>query len=301
MRDERRNYVIVGAFVLGMLGAFGIVIALLTGRGGASDPYHVVYDEVMGLSTGTQVLYAGFPVGAVEEISPVLQDGRPRFRVDLRLKRGWRIPEDSVAQITASGLLSAVVVNIESGRSTAFLEPGAEIRGAETTNLFSVVASVAGEIQGLTEQMRPLLASLASNAPELIENLEAATRDLREAVARVNELVGPANSERLATILANAESATANFDAVSADLRATQGRFDRIGTRIESMIERSEADVEHAVVDLHDSLESVSSHIEAINRNVETMTRNLSEFSLQLRRNPSVLIRGRSSEGTDAR
>ena len=299
MRDERRNYVIVGGFVIAVLTGLVVAIAVLSGRTGATDPYHVHYDDVMGLSSGTQVLYAGFPVGSIDEISPVLQDGRQRFRVDLRIRRGWRIPDDSIAEITASGLLSAVIVNVVAGSSTAFLDPGSELRGANAANLFAVVASVAGEIEGLADEIAPLLASLSETAPGVIENLEVATQDLRATLARVNDLVGPANSDRIGNILANVESASTNFDAVSTGLRETQGRLDRIGAVIQGMLERNEASFDRSLGNLHDSLESVSTHIVAINRNLESMTRNLNEFSLQLRENPSVLIRGRSAEGTD--
>ena len=76
MREDSRNYMIVGSFVLAMLVALITWIALLSGRTGATDDYHIVYDNVMGLKTGVEILYEGYPVGLIEDISPVEQDGR---------------------------------------------------------------------------------------------------------------------------------------------------------------------------------------------------------------------------------
>ncbi len=39
MRDERRNYLVVGAFVLAMFAALLVWIAVLSGRTGVTDSY----------------------------------------------------------------------------------------------------------------------------------------------------------------------------------------------------------------------------------------------------------------------
>ena len=45
--------------------------------------------------------------------------------------------------------------------------------------------------------------------------------------------------------------------------------------------------------DLQHSMDSVARHIDAINTNLEATTRNMTEFTRQLREDPSVVIRGR--------
>jgi phospholipid/cholesterol/gamma-HCH transport system substrate-binding protein len=300
MRDERRNYVIVGAFVLAMGAALLVWLAVLSGRTGATDPYFILYRNVMGLSVGTQVLYEGYPLGLIEEISPAeaARGTESRFRVDVSLQRGWRIPEDSVASITASGLLSAVVIDIDAGTSDRTLEPGSAIRGVEAASVFSAVASVAGDFHDLTENnLKPLLESLSQGAPEIVENLEQFTADLAVTLERINQVMGPENADRIDRILANAESTSHNFDAVSADLRETREELDRLLRKANAIVEKNEPTIEHSIVDLHESLEAVVRHIDDITRNLEATTRNLNEFSRQIRQNPGVLIRGRSTDG----
>ena len=57
MKDSRRNYLVVGTFVIAMGAVLIAWIAVLSGRSGATDRYHVLYDNVMGLARGTEVLF----------------------------------------------------------------------------------------------------------------------------------------------------------------------------------------------------------------------------------------------------
>lgn len=301
MRDDRRNYVVVGAFVVAVGAALVLWLAVLSGRTGATDRYYVVFDNVLGLAPGTQVLYEGFPIGVIDEIRPVIEEQRRRFRIDLEVRRGWQIPEDSTAGVTASGFLSAVVLDVQGGLSQTALEPGGRIPSAETANVLELVSSVADEIQMLSrDSLRPLIERLAESTPVILDNLERFTRDVNETVARVNELVSPENAARVEHILAGLERTSDNAEALSRDLARTREELEVLLGSARALMETSGGEVEHLVGDLHHSLEIVSQHIDAIARNLEATTRNASEFSLQIRSDPSVVLRGRKREVGDA-
>jgi phospholipid/cholesterol/gamma-HCH transport system substrate-binding protein len=281
--EDQRNYVVVGAFVAAVLAGLVIWLAVLSGRTGATDSYYVLYDNVMGLSNGTRVLYEGFPVGIISGIEPLPAEGDGRYRVGLDVRRGWRIPEDSSCRITASGLLAAVVIEISAGSSSRSLEPGSEIEGVASANLIEVVSSVAGEI--------------AEDTPAILNSLESFTGDLSRVMARVETVLSEENSARAQTTLTNLEAASASFASFSRELDETQDRLDRLLTRVDRMVQKNEPEISYAVGDLRHTLESIAQHIDAINHNLETTSRNMSEFSRQIRQNPGVLIRGR--EGDD--
>ena len=296
MRDDQRNYAIVGAFVIAMMAGLVVWIGVLAGRTGATDEYHVHFTNVMGLSSGTQVLYQGYPVGMIEDIRPAVREGRQVFRLDLSLERGWRIPQDSVATITASGLLSAVVVNVRAGASETLLEPGSEISSVEAPDLFAAMSSVAEDVGELIEEsLKPLLAALGEGGPEIIADLEAFTAKLNETLARIDGFLSEENARRFEDTLENLESSSVSFAAVSGELEQTRLRVDELLDSVNGMVEENRQPVGQAVVDLHESLESVSRHIEAIAYNLEVTTRNMNEFSRQIRENPGVIIRGRAS------
>lgn len=298
MRDDRRNYLLVGGFVLLMLAGLVVWIALLTGRTGATDSYFIQWSNVMGLSSGTQVLYEGYPLGIVEDIAPLREGGEQGFRVEVGVERGWRIPEDSVAEISAAGLLAAVVIDIRAGASQRALDPGSRIPSREAVNVFSVLASVADQFAELAEtSLKPLLDDLSEGAPEIVDNLSRFTAELRDVVGRIDALLGPTNRERIDRILANVDTSSAHLARISSDLRGTRAELDELLVSMNRLLDENREELDHTLEDLHHSLEEVARHAHAISANLEATTRNMNEFSEQIRRNPGVLVRGRSSDG----
>ena len=63
------------------------------------------------------------------------------------VQEGWKIPDDSVAYIVSSGLLAAVAIDIQEGRSSTPLRPGAEIQGSQEVDLFASVSSVLSSVR----------------------------------------------------------------------------------------------------------------------------------------------------------
>jgi phospholipid/cholesterol/gamma-HCH transport system substrate-binding protein len=294
MRDERRSYVLVGGFVVAMVVALVIWLAALSGRGFAAHRYYVVYSDVLGLAEGTQILYEGFPIGQINGIEPLDREGKRVFRVELGVRRDWKLPEDSVAAVAAPGLLSAVVIDIEGGSSQVMLEPGAEMRGREAASIFAAVNDVAAELSEISEQsLKPLLDSLGRGTPKIVTNVEDFTGALNLTLKRIDALLSPGNVERIDRILVNLEATSSGFAAVAGDLSRTRAEIDQLLRTVDGLLDRNQGEIGHAISDLHDSLEAVARHIDAISANLEHSTRNLSEFSRQIRENPGLLVRGR--------
>ena len=164
MKGDKINYVVVGAFVMTMLGGFIVAIAVLTGRTGSTDTYYTQYKDTTGLKFGSQVLYMGYPVGQVEEINPVLQQDGIRFRVKLAISdefKSWNVPTDSVAQIKAAGLLAAITIDIRAGEKKDALKPNDELKGLEQVDVFTAVSDAANTLKSLTEtSIKPLVQNL---------------------------------------------------------------------------------------------------------------------------------------------
>ncbi len=86
---------IVGAFVQVVLAGLVASVAALTGPTGATDKNFAVYKNGTGVAFDSRVLFEGFHIGQVEKIIPVEQGGRAKFRVDLTITKGWKVPGDS--------------------------------------------------------------------------------------------------------------------------------------------------------------------------------------------------------------
>jgi phospholipid/cholesterol/gamma-HCH transport system substrate-binding protein len=295
--SDQRNYVIVGFFVLGMLALLIVWLSMLSGRTGPSTPYTIQYDSVMGLGEGTQVFFQGYPAGLIEDIQPSDERGNG-FRVDVSLGEEISIPDDSVAVITSSGLLSAVVIDIRAGDSQGVIGPGGRIPSREAANIFELGSEFAAELSGLVrDELGPLLSRVNENAPEILENLNAFTSRLDATAERLDAILDEGNLQHVTRTLENMESASSSAAKLASELRSTRVLLDDVAKSVRDFVEENRGDLKQASQDLSASLDAFADHAGAISRNLEETTRNMSEFSEQVRENPAVILRGRKAAG----
>lgn len=290
MKNDQRNYIIVGVFVIAMIAGLILWIALLSGATGATDTYRTRYDSVLGLSAGgTQVFFNGFQIGKIESIERAEDGAEKMFVLEISIKKGWQVPEDSRAEITAAGLLSTNVVNINRGSSTSYLEPGDEILSFEASNLMAELSdTAAGFNQFLKTTLKP--------------QIETIVGDLQGTMDQVNVLLSTENTGRVGSILRNLEDVSQEVQGLTDGLGSTRetldgviGKVGELITDVDQLIESNKDDLGASVTDLHESLEALSRHTEAIAINLEATTRNMNEFSQQIREDPSVILRRRES------
>jgi phospholipid/cholesterol/gamma-HCH transport system substrate-binding protein len=278
---------------------------------------------VTGVEYGTRVMFEGFPIGQVETITPIQEEGRVVFRVDMSVIEGWKIPADSIAAITSSGLLAAVTIEIKAGKSAEMLKPGARIAGKEATNVMAAVSNIANELTDLTENnVKPLIDNLnntvltfgrlldtegaglirdvrgladtmSAQVPEIVDNLDKFSVKLNTSADRLNSILAPKNIDRIDSVFANLDEATKNMTTLTRDFERTRGNADKLLQNLDSLLQDNRLDIDRSVVELRYSVESVSRHIDAINQNLEGAARNMYEFSRQIRQNPGLLLGGK--------
>ena len=298
MRAERRNALLAGGFVVAMLAALLVWIVLLSGRTGATDPYFVVYQRVHGLRAGTEIFFDGYPVGLIDGIAPLDGEGGRRFRVDLRIRRGWPVADDSRARVL-QGLFARVVVDIRGGASARILEPGSEIAGEETSDVFAAAGTVLARVADLVEALRPLVARASEDAPAIFDHLEAFTAELDRASDQLEALLSPENVERVGRSLERVEEASGSLSLLGRNLDGTRARIDGVLARVDELVQEDRGEVSEALRDLNHSLAAVARHIDSIAADLETSSRNLSEFTRQLREDPGVIVRGREHDAEE--
>ena len=319
MKRENINYIVVGSFVVVMLVAFFVVMYQVTGRSGPTEQYFVMYSNVTGVKYGTPVLYEGYQVGQVEQIQPVRESGKTQYRLTLAVQKGWQIPADSVASMVASGLLSAITIDIKEGESKNYLQPDGYIEGREAANIFSAVNDVAAEIQDLSrESIKPLVENLNTQVDVLsaefkalssesirpmIDNLNAKfnqdilsdmsdlLQKLNQAADRLLYSLNDENQKNLDEFLANMESASGTLNEVIFRIEDTRAAMNQVLLNVDGVITENQDSLKASMTDMQKSLNIISQNINAIVYHMEGSSRNIHELSRQLRENPSLILK----------
>jgi phospholipid/cholesterol/gamma-HCH transport system substrate-binding protein len=307
MTGSKLNLTLVGASVLAALITLVLALAFLAGRTGDTDRYYTVYSNVAGLKFGSQVMFEGYPVGQVESIEPIQEGNQTRFKVDLSVSQGWKIPDDSVARSVAPGVLAPQTISIATGKSQNMLKPGAMIPPAGGADLLSSISSAAGSFDELTDTgLLPLLENLNRQVSLLGEILE---KDLRPMVRDFGTIAG-ATAEHWPEIAGNAEAATASLaqtserinqfltpqrvtavDRLVDNLTRTSESVRNASAELDKVMKASGGDLQQGLEDFRYTMETLSRYSDPVGQSMENTARNFQDFSRQLRQNPSLLLR----------
>lgn len=293
----------VGGFVLTMFSVLLVWLAVLSGTTQLTTAYYIEFDNVIGLSPGGQILFEGYPVGEIENIVFTRRPERSVYRLNVTVRKGWEIPEDSLAAMTQATLLSAVVIDIQAGASNQMLTPGDRIPSLGSTNIMTAMSSVATKLGNLTDtSLTPLLenlsggtdtlTTLSQDAPIILDNIKIFTKQLTTATTHLNRILDRSGGH-IETILGKAELASGNISTLTTDFQQTQKQLDTLLISMRTLVDTNSDKIDHSVADLHHALEVVASHIQEISSNLEATTRNMNELTTDLRRNPGLIVRGR--------
>lgn len=301
MYNKQINYVVVGLFVTAMLIAAIASVAVITGRTGPTDRYHVILDNVTDVKFGTQVRYEGYPIGQVERIAPGRHETGMRFRVDLSVKRGWRIPRDSIARIGSSSFLAAKTIDIAGGESAEPVPVGGQIASAAPSDMFTTITAAAAGLSELNRtSIKPLLTSLHAlidtvdaGAPQITEQLVSFAERLNAALTPLEDILAQDNVAAVGRTLDNVEEMTAVLVATSRDLAGTLDKIDNLVANVDRLVADNQAGVDQSLKDAQYTLASIARAVDTIVHNLEGTARNMNEFSRLIRQNPSLLLDGR--------
>jgi phospholipid/cholesterol/gamma-HCH transport system substrate-binding protein len=322
MRHHKLNYLIVGFFVIAMMGvAFGSFV-LLTGQARETDQYHMVMNNVADVKFGTQVRYEGYPIGQVEKISPFAEKGRMRFRIDVSVLAGWRVPDNSIARIGSTSFLAAKTIDITAGDSTIALKADTMIGSAATKDMFVMMANMADEfgqigkgslrpliddlstlalraggtlekdLGMLTESLNGIASQVEGRAGTILNRVESVTRRLDESSAGIQKILSQDNIAVIDGAISNAGDTVRNFAILSQDLKSAEKQLEQTLSQINTLVAGNRGNVDKVLTNARYALQSVSRNIDSIMQSVDIASRNMSEFSRQIRQNPSVLLGG---------
>ena len=306
----KREHVFVGLFVLVAAAVLiGMVFAISGAFGRTTKNFHAYFPFAGGIEPGSTVRYAGGPkVGHVEKL--VIDPKDPaRMEIVFSVQTDIPVKTDSRAKIMSMSPLGDNHLEILPGTAQAQLAPPGSQLPSENYVDFNA----------LTSQIN----DLAPRAEELLSSLNDRAGDLKETIARVNDVLNTQNRANLSATLADArgmldenrpeiKSTIHNLNAVSQkiepliqDLHKTSEEANKALDHIDSMIGENRADLRASILELRKSLSNVTDvtgrigqtldvnteNIDEILDNFRHVSENLKEFTNTIKKRPYTLIR----------
>lgn len=243
-----------GLFVIGGLFAIITMFFVVKGQLNKQDSYYSYFNNVAGLRAGASVVYEGYIIGTVNDITPEATDTGMTFRVDIGVKEGWAIPSDSNAEIAALSLLSAQSIQIIAGISSP-LAIGAQIPSRPATNLMAELGRTADQFaQIASTSLVPLLATVddllnkearqaltgladlsqdvGDGVPALLDSASRTAANLEEASQNVAQISGGDTRRAVSQVLEDVMSASKNVNSASETVKTASADAGALVTNI---------------------------------------------------------------------
>lgn len=297
--DTKVNYTVVGLFVVLLTGAFiAMFFWLSTLRHDKVYKTYLLYvhEDVSGLSAQSTVRFNGVPVGSVKAIE--LDPQNPKLvRISLQIQEGTPITTATYATLKVQGITGVLNVGLKAVSVDAPLlkaKPGQKYpvipsRPSLLVQLSEVLPQITKNVQNVGESISKVLSEKNREAISVtLQNMEGFTRtlsnnskELDRSIKALDETLQRTSlaSEKLPKVMDDLEAAlngvkqaSATFDTASRSLRKTMDVSRDTLTNVSDQL-----------------LPSAQLMLNRINQ----VSANLQQFSGELSRNPTILIRGK--------
>lgn len=310
MMQPKREQALVGLFVIIAVAVlFATVFATSGALGQRTTKFHAYFSFAGGLEPGATVRYAGGPkVGRVDSVQ--LDPQNPaRLNIVFSVESDLPVKTDSHVKIMSMSPLGDNHLEIFPGSTEAARAPTGAVLPSQKYIDFNALTA---QINDLQPQVQELIRSLNDRALEV-----------KETIARVNDMLSPQNRANLAATLANTrglieenrpeiKSTLKNLNAASGrlqplleDFRKTSAEANQALDHIDAVVGENRTDVRKAVVELRHTLTNMtdiservdqtldvnSENIDELLDNLRQVTKNLKEFTAKIKTEPSTLIR----------
>lgn len=264
--DRNTNYVVVGAFVLLVIGmAVSFVYWYTDQRDKRTyQRYEIYYDgTVSGLTAGSPVRYLGVDVGKVARI---MLDPKNRKRVEViaDIEESAPIDTRTLALLSLQGVTGLLFIDLEEDSKSTSIGP------LPMGEHYPVIRSGPSDLDVLLRS----LPALANRAIELVDHMDQVFSDENVKNFRAVLASARAAGERTPALLHQIEDLVANLRRTSDEVDAAAADFDHVTND-------SAADIKASLANLRRISESLASTSERLNEFVAQNQPALSRFAGQ--------------------
>ena len=259
------NEVKVGATALLTIVVFVWLFNFLKGKDFLKSTaiYYTVYDKVGGLAESSPVEINGYKVGVVRSLD-FIDPVSGRLLVIFSVKKGFKLPKNTVAEIVPVSLLGGMKVQFVYGKGPGTYSDGDTIPGRLAESLMDKIDT---EILPLKEKIANLIVVLDSVIksvddvmnPEFKKNFSGTFAHLNSTTASLDKVLGSKEKE-LASIIGNINKFTKMLSDNSGKLNKTFSNLEKISDTL------AVADLSGSVSNLKKSLEKASLLVDNLNK-----------------------------------
>src|SRR5260221_8581459 len=311
--ETRAKHITVGIFVLVVLlaiAAFCLWAANVQTKEQYSGYFIRFSGSVAQLRVDSSVLFGGIPVGRVSDVR-IDPENSELARVDVTIRNGTPIRQDSEASMELQGIAGGVALQISRGsRNAELLKPGEEIKSASSPlerlarklpNLLDQASTVADRLNiMLSDENQKAFTSAIQNLQQLSVNLTKATEHVPEAVTNAQQAmqnVAAASSEfqKLATQLqGTVGNVQGNLQHTTQDISKTAQNFAEAANRLTAVIDENRAPLKQFT---GSALYQTTKLVSDLRQLVSSMTR----IAEQIERDPARFLLGDRNKGVEAK
>lgn len=196
----------VGTVALVTIVAFILMFQFLKGTAlfTSTDTYHIIYDNIAGLTESNPVEINGYQAGVVQDVR-LINDGSGRLLVSLSVDRNFNIPKDTKAEITTATLIAGMKIVLRMGQSSEMCHNHDTISGYVAT---SIIDRLSGTLSPLEDNISSIVLRLDSVitainsilTPEMTLNMKSAIANVSDVTSGLKQISDSRKDELMAAI-----------------------------------------------------------------------------------------------------
>lgn len=255
----------VGAVALITIIAFILMFEFLKGTAlfTSTDTYHIVYDNIAGLTESNPVEINGYQAGVVQDVK-LVNDGSGRILVSLSVDKHFNIPRDTEAEITTATLIAGMKIVLRMGESSEMCHNHDTISGYVATSILDrlseTISPLEGNITSIITRLDSVVSALNSVfTPEMTGDIRSTMANMSDVTAGLKQISDSRKDELMAAI-SEIQAFTAMLSSNSSTIDSTLKNISGISEAV------ARADLETSLASLRSSLNGLDTIVTRISR-----------------------------------
>jgi phospholipid/cholesterol/gamma-HCH transport system substrate-binding protein len=298
--NTKFNYTIIGLFIVTLtVGLIAIFIWLSAFWERKSYITYATYinEAVSGLNVQNAVKFNGVPVGYVSDISLNPQNPQ-QVLILMKIEKGIPITTSTVATLNTIGVTGVDYIELKAKdnrgiplqRKTGEKYPIIKSQASVLEQLGTTLHEVTVTMRELSQSVQKVLNTQNQKALQnSFKNISTFTQTLADNSQEIDDILKSTQvlAQNMKTASQNFPQLTAAFQKTLNSANAAANQLNQASQRISSTMQDSRLMVQNI------SQQILPSAFESLN-SIEALASNLQQLSVELKQNPSILVRGKA-------